>query len=554
MLISELHIRDVGVIDDVTVELAPGLTVVSGETGAGKTLVVGALQLLRGERADADRVRAGARQALVEARLAPPPAAAGDWLDDDHELVVAREVVADGTSTRSKARIGGRLASVGSLADVLGSSVDVHAQTDSARLADERWQRTLLDRVGGEALAACLERYRTAWGRWRDADAELSRLRGDERDRARELDRLRHELEEIDAVDPQPHEEEALDAELSRLGNAEALSAAALSAAEAVGGDGAARDALGTAVAGLRPLSGTDAALDELAARLEGLAAEAQDVAFALRTYAEDVEFDEERLAQLRARKAALSQLCRKYGPDAASVAAYASQARADVERLTGGQARAAELAEEVERARAERDAAADALRGARREAGAHLSGEVDGHLADLAMEGARFSVDIDPVEAGPDGADHVRFMLAANPGEPTLPLAKAASGGERSRVALAVRLALADADDTPVMVFDEVDAGIGGAVATEVGRKLADLARGRQVLCVTHLAQLAAFADVHLAVTKDITDDGRTVATVAPLDDDARVIELSRMLTGAVDSELATGHAAELLAAARGG
>lgn len=552
MRIHELHIRDLGVLDDVTVELSPGLTVVSGETGAGKTMVVGALQLLRGERADADQVRAGAGQGLVEARLAPPPAAAADWTDGDEELIAAREIVAEGSSARSKARLAGRLAPVGALAEVLGATVEIHAQSDSARLGDERWQRTLLDRAGGEVLADRLAAYQQAWRECQQAEAELARLRGDERERARQLERLRHELADIDAVDPQPGEEEPLDAELARLTHAEELAAAAWVAAESVGGDGGARDALGRGVTALREVAGTDAGLDEHAQRLEGLAAEAQDVAFALRAYAEDIEVDEERLATLRARKAALTDLCRKYGADAAAVAAYAADARAEADRLVGGEERAAELAETVDRARADRDAAGEGLRVARHEAGARLAEEVEAHLGDLAMEGARFAVEVTEAEPGPEGADQVRFVLAANPGEPPLPLAKAASGGERSRVALAVRLALADADDTPVMVFDEIDAGIGGGVASEVGRKLADLARGRQVLCVTHLAQIAAFADAHLTVTKAPTDGGRTVARVAALDEDARVAELSRMLSGATDSELAAGHAAELRAAAR--
>lgn len=552
MRIHELHIRDLGVLDDVTVELSPGLTVVSGETGAGKTMVVGALQLLRGERADADQVRAGTGQALVEARVAPPPATASDWADADHELVAAREVVADGASARSKARLGGRMAPVGALAEVLGSTVEVHAQTDSARLGDERWQRTLLDRAGGATLADRLAAYQQAWTECQQAEAELARLQGDERDRARELDRLRHELAEIDAVDPQPGEEQALDAELARLAHAEELEAAAWAAAESIGGDGGARDALGGGVTALRAVAGTDPTLDEHAQRLEGLAAEAQDLGFTVRAYAEDIEVDEERLAALRDRKAALTDLCRKYGADAAAVAAYAAEARAEADRLAGGEERAAELAQTVDRARAERDAAAEELRAARRQAGERLAAEVGSHLGDLAMEEARFTVEVSQAEPGPDGADQVRFVLAANPGEPPLPLAKAASGGERSRVALAVRLALADADDTPVMVFDEIDAGIGGGVASEVGRKLADLARGRQVLCVTHLAQIAAFADAHLTVSKASTDEGRTVARVTALDEDARVAELSRMLSGATESELAAGHAAELRAAAK--
>jgi len=553
-VLDELHIRGLGVIDEVSVPLAPGLTVVTGETGAGKTLVVAALELLRGARADGDQVRAGAERALVEARLAPPPPAAGDWLDeDDDALVVSRELTATAEgAVRSKARLGGRIAPVSALGETVGESIDVHAQSDQVRLGEEARQRALLDRIGGAPLAERLAAYREAYRVWREADAELAALRTDARERARELDRLRFELEEIDGVAPEAGEEEALDAELARLEHAAALTAAAEAAAEAVSGEGAARDALGSALGALRDVAGIDAELDALCERAEGLAAEAQDLGLALRRHAEAVELDPARLEQLRERKAALAGLCRKYGPDAAAVAAYAEQVRERLARLEGGEERAEQLAEEVERAARARDAAAQALTAARAEAGEHLSGQVEEHLADLAMGGARFHVALTPVEPGPTGADRVGFVLAANPGEPALPLAKAASGGERSRVALAVRLALADADDTPVLVFDEVDAGIGGAVATEVGRKLARLARGRQVLCVTHLAQLAAFADAHLVVRKATTDADRTRAEVSVLDDDSRVTELSRMLSGAVDSELATGHAAELLAAAR--
>ncbi len=553
-MLDELHIRGLGVIDEVTVPLAPGLTVVTGETGAGKTMVVAALELLRGARADGDQIRAGSSRALIEARLDPAPPAAHEWLeDDDDALVVSRELAAGAEgSVRSRARLGGRLAPVSALAETVGERVDVHAQSDQVRLADEARQRALLDQVGGAEVAQRREAYAQAYEAWRAADAELHALRTDARERARELDRLRFELDEIDAVAPEAGEEEALDAELARLEHAAALTEAGQRAAEAISGEGAARDALGGALGALREVGGIDAELDALAERAEGLAAEAQDLAMALRRHAEAVELDPERLERLRERKAALAGLCRKYGPDAAAVAAYAEQVRERVERLEGGEERAEQLAAEVEQARAARDEAAEALSAARGRAGERLASEVERHLADLAMDGARFHVELTPVDPGPTGADRVAFVLAANPGEPALPLAKAASGGERSRVALAVRLALADADDTPVLVFDEVDAGIGGAVATEVGRKLARLAQGRQVLCVTHLAQLAAFADVHLVVRKATTDDQRTRAEVEALDEPDRVTELSRMLSGAVDSELAAGHAAELLAAAR--
>ena len=546
--LDELHIRDVGVIADVTVELDGGLNVLTGETGAGKTMVVAALELLLGARADADQVRAGADRALVEGRLSPPPEAAEGWVDpEETELVVSREI----GGARSRARLGGRLAPASALAEVLGEVVEVHGQSDAQRLSAPGVQRELLDRSGGAPLAEAKADYGEAYRRWRAADAELRELAEGERDRAREIDRLRFELDEIDAVAPEPGEEEALEAELRRLEHAETLAEAARGAAAALTDDGGGRDALGAAVATLRATAGVDADLDALAERLDGLAAEVQDVGFELASYAEGVEHDPARLEALRERRAALAGLSRKYGPDAAAVAAYAEEARTRLGALEGGDARSAVLAEEVEALLGARDDAAETLRAARVEAGARLADAVGGHLADLAMADAAMTVEVAPAEPAVHGADRVTFLLAANAGSPALPLAKAASGGERSRVALAVRLALADADATPVLVFDEVDAGVGGATALAVGEKLARLARGRQVLCVTHLAQLAAHADCHLVVDKRAVED-RTEATVRRVEEGERVTELSRMLSGDPDSAAAGTHAAELLASAR--
>jgi DNA repair protein RecN (Recombination protein N) len=547
-VLTELHIRDLGVIEDVTLPLSAGLTVVTGETGAGKTMVVSALELLRGGRADADQVRRGARAALVEGRLEPPPPGAGDWGDEgDEDLVVTREVVAGG---RGRVRVAGSLAPVSALAELVGSVVELHGQSDSARLSAPAVQRELLDRYGGPELGALLEAYRRTYAALRGAERELDQLRSGERDRARELDRLEFELGEIDAIAPEAGEEDRLDAELGRLEHAESLVQAAQVAAAAVVDDGGARDALGLAVATLRSASGVDPALDELGARAEGLAAEAQDLAFELSAYAGGVEADPQRLEALRERRMAIAGLVRKYGADTAAVLEYAEEARARAAALAGGDERRSVLEAEVKELADTLGEQGGALSDRRRAAGAALATAVEGHLTELAMGGARMSVEVAPAEPGPEGPDRVTFLLAANPGEPALSLGKAASGGERSRVALAVRLALADADATPVLVFDEVDAGVGGAVALEVGRKLARLAEGRQVLCVTHLAQLAAFADAHVVVTKGAVGD-RTVADAHVLADDERITELSRMLSGTPHSDVAARHAAELRALA---
>lgn len=547
-MLEELYIRDIGVIDDVTLRLEPGLTVVTGETGAGKTMVVSALQLLTGSRADSDQVRHGAGLALVEGRFRPPPPGADEWLrEGDDELVVSREIASAG---RSRVRVSGRLAPVSALSQLTGAIVELHGQSDSARLAESAVQRELLDRSGGAELSSARTDYQEAYRAWVAMREELEALRGGERDRAREADRLAFELSEIDAVDPSPGEEAEIDAELRRLEHAEALIASATAAASAVADDGGARDALGSAVAALRAVEGVDDKLETLRARAEGVAAEAQDLALELSAYTDEIELDPGRLEELRSRRMALAGLLRKYGPDAAAVVAYAEEARERLAALAGGDERRAALEIETEDLAIRVADLGKQLAERRRIEGQRLATAVEGHLAELAMPAARMTVAVEDADPGPLGADRVACLLAANIGEPALPLGKAASGGERSRVAVAVRLALADADDTPVLVFDEVDAGIGGAVALEVGRKLARLAQGRQVLCVTHLAQLAAFADAHYVVSK-ATIDGRTVAAVEALGERQRVVELSRMLSGTPDSAAAARHAEELRATA---
>ena len=557
-MLTELRIRNVGVIDDVRLELGPGLNVLTGETGAGKTMVVSALELLLGHRADADLVRSGAAVAVVEGSLTPPPPNASEWLDDgDDELIVAREVASAAAAARSRARVGGRMAPVSALAACVGEVVELHGQSDTSKLSAPAVQRDLLDRFGGPSLERELAAYRDQYLAWTAARDELEMLRSSARDRVREADRLRFELEEIDAVGVAEGEDTDLFSELGRLEHAEALTAAAGAAGEALTSDGGARDVVAAAAAATAQAAGYDPTLDVLGSRLESVLAEVEDIGLELQRYASGLELDPARLEALRERQAALIRLSRKYGEaspgeiDVKGVAAYAERARTQLLALDSGEDRAAELEGEVAVLLEAMLSQAQRLRDARVAAGEQLAAVVEGHLRELAMAGARLEVSVTAADPAAHGADRVVFLLAANQGEPALPLGKAASGGERSRVALALRLALADADATQVLVFDEVDAGIGGATATAVGRKLARLARGRQVLCVTHLPQLAAHADVHFQVVKRQAGD-RTVAEVVRLDEDTRVAELSRMLSGTPDSPVAAGHAAELLQTAR--
>jgi DNA repair protein RecN (Recombination protein N) len=549
-VIDELHIRELGVIEDATLRLAPGLTVVTGETGAGKTMVVTALQLLLGARADATLVRAGAEAALVEAVVDPAPTQAEEWSAEGDELFVSRELPADG---RSRARINGRLAPVSALAEVLGREVEVHAQHEHARLGRAEVQRDLLDRYAGQPHARTLAAYRRAHARWRELVGRLERLESDARERAREIDRLRFEVEEIDAAKLDEAEDTALDGEIERLAHADELRSSTLHAAAALGADGA-QDPLGVALDALRRAPIDEPDLEGLRERAGALAAEASELASDVRAYGEAVHADAHRLAELQERQRLVTSLTRKYGPEVADVLASADAARQRLDDLEAEEAGAGELEARVAEAHAEASSLAADLRRSRIAAAEQLAGVVDGHLADLGMPHARFSAEVrEADDLAAHGGDRIRFLLAPNPGEPARELARAASGGERSRVSLAVEVALADVDDASVLVFDEVDAGIGGATAMAVGEKLAQLAgERRQVLCVTHLAQLAAFADVHHVVEKGLRD-GRTATTTRQVAEDERVAELSRMLGGDPDAVAGLEHARELLDTARG-
>src|SRR6266545_135527 len=482
-MLGELRIRDLGVIDDARLEVSPGLNVLTGETGAGKTMVVDALALLLGERADPGAVRAGRAGALVEGRLATDDdgqvaaaLAAAGAAEEEGEVVVARQVLAEG---RSRAQLQGRMATVAAIAEVVRPLVEIHGQHEFQRLLRPAVQR------------------------------ELDQLASRARDREREAELLRYQLEEIEAAAVRVGELEELDAESERLTNAEALREAAVLAWQFLEGDEDAGASTALAAAA-RTVSGPgrhDQSLGELAERASGLAAEVADLASSLRAYAEGVLADPQRLDAVQGRIAQLRDLLRKYGDDEAAVLVTAERAAQRLAEIEGGTVRSEAL-----------EAEASALRA---------------RLAD-----------------GDEGLDRVEIQLSANPGLPLRPLGKAASGGELSRVMLALRVVLAGVDRTPTLVFDEVDAGVGGRTAAAVGYRLAALARHHQVLVVTHLPQIAAYADRHFVVEKR-SAAGETTTAVRSFDTDARTTELSRMLSGMEGSGLAQAHAEELLAAA---
>ncbi|MBC7373893.1 MAG: DNA repair protein RecN [Frankiales bacterium] len=572
-----MRIRGLGVIDDAVLPLGPGLTVITGETGAGKTMVVQGLGLLFGGRADAGRVRPGAARALVEGRvvLAAGHTAldravdAGAELDED-VLLISRSVGADG---RSRAYLGGRGVPVGVLAELSEHLIAVHGQSDQQRLLKPAQQRASLDRFAGPPVLGLRERFAHDWARWRDVRATLAQLRAEAAERSREADLLRLGLVEVEAAAPQPGEGAVLVAEVERLAHADDLRAAASQAQQALTGDETAPeagDALGLVVAARRALEAVarhDGELAALEARLREAGHLVTDVASELASYLGSVDADPIRLSVAQDRIAVLTALVRRHAADDVDgVLSWAAGANERLLELDGTQDHIAALEQQGAGLERALGTLAAELTTARTQAAERFGSAVSQELTALAMPHAqvqavvsqRESADGLPVgdrvlAATVDGVDEVEVLLVPHPGAPARALQKGASGGELSRVMLAVEVVFAGTDPVPLMVFDEVDAGVGGRAAVEVGRRLARLARDHQVVVVTHLPQVAAFADRHLLVVKASSGDKAGSVTrsgVVALDDAARVVELSRMLAGA-DTGLSRGHAEELLAAA---
>lgn len=573
-VLEEMRIRSLGVIDDAVVELSPGFTAVTGETGAGKTMVVTSLGLLLGGRADPALVRIGAKAAVVEGRIVLRPGApaalraeeAGAELDDG-ALLISRTVSAEG---RSRAHVGGRSVPVGLLAELADDLVAVHGQTDQQGLLRPARQRQALDRYAGGSVAVPLEKYTGAYRRLRAVAVELDTLVTRARERAQEADLLRFGLDEIAAVEPLPGEDAELSAEAERLGHAESLASAAQAAHAALAGNPEDPEGIdaNTLVAGahraLESVRSHDPALGALAERIGELGILLADVAGELAGYADDLDADPLRLAAVEERRAALTQLTRKYGDSIDSVLEWAEQGSERLLELDGDDEHIAELTAERDGLRVELSQLAQALTDARMDSAARFASAVTAELASLAMPHARVTFDIRQIEDpegvevggrtvayGPSGADEVELLLAPHPGAQPRPIAKGASGGELSRVMLAVEVVFAGSDPVPTYLFDEVDAGVGGKAAVEVGRRLAKLAKSAQVVVVTHLPQVAAFADRQLLVEKTV-DGSVTRSGVTVLEGEDRIRELSRMLAGQEDSETARAHAEELLATAR--
>ncbi len=573
-MIEEIRIRSLGVIEESGLELGPGFTAITGETGAGKTMVVSALRLLLGARADSGVVRAGARYARIEGLVrtgtwSAPLEARLEELGaeiDDGTLVIARRVAAEG---RSRATVGGASVPAGALSEISQALVVVHGQSDQHRLQSSAEQLDALDRYAGSEVLALREEFGEAFARMRSVERELADLIDSRRERAREADLLRFGLDEIAAANPQPGEDRALADEEQRLAHADTLRTAAESARLLLSSDEEEPDALASlarARAALEAVRDHDPEAAALSDRMAEASYLVSDLAADAASYASGLESDPARLAEVSERRSALRALTRKYGEDLSAVLEWARNASTSLERVDNADQLAADLTAARDELRARLAVLGERLTEGRVSAAERLSQEVTAELTELAMPHATVSIDVrrsvdptgietpqGPVRASARGLDDVEFLLAANPGAEPRSLAKSASGGELSRVMLALEVVLAASDPVPTLVFDEIDAGIGGKAAVEVGRRLARLSQLAQVVVVTHLPQVAAFADTHVRVSKDSTG-AVTTSDLAVLTDEDRIVELSRMLAGLEDSASARAHAQELLETARAG
>jgi len=556
-MLTELRIADLGVIGEATIEPSPGFTAVTGETGAGKTMIVTGLALLAGAKADPKLIRAGAARALVEGQWALGDEAG--TLDDlgaaieDGEVLLSRQLAA----SRSRMAIGGVQVPLAIGADLVGEWITIHGQSEQLRLGTPERQLEVLDRFAGPALTEELTGYRHDYATRKAAADELAELTTRSQERARELDLLQFGLTEIERADPQPGEDRELAVEAQRLQAVDDLRLAAHTALVALAGEeddyGDQAEAIGLVGAARKALSGVlaaDPALEPIASQLAETAAGLADAASLLSSYAAGLDADPLRLEWIAGRRSELAGLTRKYGSDVDEVLAWARQAAERVVALDAGDARIDELRAEIASLDDRLRRSAARLSELRSAAAEQLAALVADELKSLAMPKSRLEFRIEPGELGPHGADQVSLLFSANPGSAPAPLGKVASGGELSRVRLALEVVLATESTSATFVFDEVDAGVGGAVALEIGRRLARLAERCQVIVVTHLAQVAAFADRHFVVVK--ADDGTvTTSGVRLVEQDDRVEVLARMMGGLASSESSLAHARELLASA---
>jgi DNA repair protein RecN (Recombination protein N) len=549
-MLTELQIRNFAIIDQLQVQFAGGFNVLTGETGAGKSIIIDALGLLLGDRARPDLIRSGAEEATVEAlfALAGQPelmaqlAEAG--FESEGELLVKRIVSRTG---RNRVYVNGSLATLSQLQTFSEALVTIYGQHEHQTLQRGETHLGLLDDFGG--LRPLVSAYGERFATYRQLRERLEQLALAERDRQQRLDLLAFQRQEIGAADPRPGEDEELAAERLLLQNAERLATAAGGGFETLyGGENAVCGELARVAADLEGLAAIDPLLGRLAETLRSAQYGIEDCAAQLRDYGRRIEFEPQRQEEVEQRLAQLGQLKRKYGPSLAAVLEHRQRVERELAELGDVATTRENLAAQLQAAAAALRTAGEELSAARREAARRLQAAMEVELADLALAKARFEVRLLPLdEPGGRGLERVEFYLSPNPGEEPKPLARIASGGELSRIMLALRRTAPAGEGLRTLIFDEVDAGIGGAAATAVGEKLRKVARGSQVLCITHLPQVAAFADRHYRVEKEEVE-GRTMTAIVPLDEDDRVREMARMLGGARVTERTLEHARELI------
>jgi DNA repair protein RecN (Recombination protein N) len=543
-VLRELHISGLGVIEDLDLELHPGLNVLTGETGTGKTMVTVGLELALGRRGGSSMVRGGAGSARVQARFDAPTGPVTEGWSEDGEIVLARTVSAEGRST---ARVGGQLAPVSALAELAVELVEVHGQHEGQRLLSTAAQTAFLDRYAGAEHRSAVDALRAHYERLARARATLLDLDERERDRERQMDLLGYQVREIEAASPRVGETEELRLEEARLAHAERLLERASAAERALAEEDGAADALRIATAELQASAEIDPGATGLAERAFELAAAAAELVIEIRAYREGLDLDPGRLEEVRERIGALGALERKYGGGEAEVLAFLERASEELHLFAGAEQERERVATDVAELADRVSGLVAVVSDGRADAAPRLARALGEELVELGMQGSTIQVTLVPnQQLISTGAERAAFVFSGGPGQPAQPLSKVASGGELSRTMLACRSVLLDLDDVPTLIFDEVDAGIGGLAGVEVGRRLAALAVGRQVVVVTHLPQIASFADRHVRVRKD-----RGTASVEVLDDAGRVVELSRMLAGLPGSGSAAAHAEELLAQA---
>jgi len=551
MALRELTVENLAVVESVRLALSPGFTVLSGETGAGKSLVVDAVALALGARASSDQVRAGTDAARVEAVFDAPNPADDDPLAEviaagDGVVIVRREIGADG---RSVARVNDRTVTVGGLAALGARLGEIHGQHDQQRLLEPSRQLALLDGFGGHGplLTAVADAFRA----WRSTVAAAAELLTDAHELARRVELLRHQVDEIASTAPRPGEDAELEAQLRAAEHAESIARAAAAAVSGLRDDGGAGETLSGVERELVSAAQHDERFAPLADRAAGLTAEAAELARDVAALSESVDLDPASRAAAEERLGLLYDLRRKYGDSLEAVVAFGEASAVELERLENQEGERERLrADEVARL-AELTTAAANLSAARRASADRLATGVNAELPPLGLPAGAFGVALEQVDAGSTGADRVTFTFAPNPGEPPRPLGRIASGGEASRLSLALKVVLAAADETPLLVFDEVDAGVGGRNAAALGERLRALGAYHQVLCVTHLAQVAAHADAHLVIGKRVVDD-RTTTDARRLEPDERTAELAAMLAGEGAGDEAHAAAEALLRSAR--